>query len=63
MKKILCNLLAIAGLGLSAHAATGDTTVVQAHNEKQLQTYTNYDTTITFPNGSLSYQKIIMDVT
>ncbi|WP_222165682.1 peptide-N-glycosidase F-related protein [Edaphocola aurantiacus] len=63
MKKILCNLLAIAGLGISAHAATGDTTVVQAHNEKQLQTYTNYDTTITFPNGSLSYQKIIMDFT
>ncbi|RQO30181.1 hypothetical protein DBR32_11400 [Taibaiella sp. KBW10] len=63
MKKILCTLMALIGLNLASQAAVGDTTTVLAHNETKLQTYTSYDTVITFPSGTTPYQKIIMDFT
>lgn len=48
-------------LGLSrANAAPGDTTWVQAHDNIWLDWYNNFDTTVTFPDGTQSYQRIYM---
>ena len=44
----------------SLRAAPGDTTWVQAHSDKWLDWYNNFDTTVTFPDGSVSYRKVIM---
>ncbi|HXC06677.1 MAG TPA: peptide-N-glycosidase F-related protein [Bacteroidia bacterium] len=54
----LCLLL----FGLKAHAAPGDTTWIQA-NSVQLNYYNNFDTLVSFPNGSKSYRKILMQFT
>lgn len=44
-------------------AGPGDTTLVQAHYDKQLPSNGNYDTSVTFPNGSVSYRKVYMMIT
>lgn len=44
----------------SASAAAGDTTWVQAHNDKWLDYYNDFDTTINFPDGTTKYRKMIM---
>jgi hypothetical protein len=54
-------LTVIAALGFTvAQAAPGDTTWVQANNIPQINHYGDFDTLVTFPNGSVSYRKIIM---
>ncbi len=62
MKKLyLATLFCLTLASVSANP--GDTTIVQAHKGTQLSWYNNYDTTVTFPDGSLSYRKIIMEFT
>ncbi|RYZ40215.1 MAG: hypothetical protein EOP49_29710, partial [Sphingobacteriales bacterium] len=59
MKKILLVLLMLSGFQ-QLKAAPGDTTWVQAHANKWLDWYNNFDTTVTFPNGTTSYRKVYM---
>lgn len=47
----------------NVHAAPGDTTWVQAHDNIKLDYYNNFDTSIEFPDGSKRYRKIIMEFT
>lgn len=47
----------------SLMAATGDTTTVVVHNEVQMPWYDTYDQSATFPDGSVSYNKIILEFT
>ena len=54
---LLC--VAFSLFGLQSFAAVGDTTFVQG-NIVNLNYYNNFDSTIVFPNGTKSYQKIIM---
>lgn len=61
MKKIYLLAAGIFALNECVSAAPGDTTIVQAHNNTELSWYNNYDQLVTFPNGSLSYQKIVME--
>ncbi len=61
MKKIYLAILSLISCSLVAHADEGDTTVVVSHHERQLPWYNNYDTTVTFPDGSLSYRKVMME--
>jgi len=42
------------------NAASGDTTWVQAHNSIWLDYYNNFDTAVTFPDGTKSYRRIYM---
>lgn len=59
MKKLL--FAAFAALSaFTAQAANGDTTWVQAHNEKWLDHYGAHDTTVQFPDGSKSYRRVYM---
>lgn len=46
-----------------AWCAPGDTTWVQAHNNTQLNYYNDFDANVTFPDGSVTYHKIIMEFT
>jgi hypothetical protein len=46
-----------------AHAAAGDTTWVDAHQNVWLDMYGNFDTTVQFPDGTVSYRKIQMTFT
>ncbi|MGZ3864241.1 MAG: peptide-N-glycosidase F-related protein [Bacteroidia bacterium] len=57
MKKILLGLLVAFSLNIKSNP--GDTTWVQA-NINNLEWYGNYDTLAHFPNGSVSYRKILM---
>lgn len=59
MKKQILLILLVLG-ALSAQAATGDTTWVQAHNDKWLDNYNNFDTSVQFPDGTKSYRKVYM---
>lgn len=43
-----------------SNAAVGDTTWVQAQNDKWLDYYNNFDTTVNFPNGITKYRKVLM---
>lgn len=45
---------------LQSAAAPGDTTWVQAQNDVQLDWYNDFDEAVTFPDGSVTYSKIIM---
>lgn len=63
MKKFYALALLLMGGSYIASSAEGDTTVVQAHNGTQLSWYDNYDAPVTFPNGSVSYRKILMEFT
>ncbi len=63
MKKVYLSALIMLGTLGAAYANPGDTTVVQAHNAVQMPNYGNYDNLVTFPNGTTSYQKIVMEYT
>ena len=52
-------MLALLGVSVAGYANPGDTTWVQANNV-QLDWYNNFDTTISFPDGNVSYRKILM---
>lgn len=58
MKKLI--LAASLLFSIAAQAAPGDTTWVQAHYNKWLDYYNNFDTTVVFPKGTTSYRKILM---
>lgn len=60
MKRFLLGTLLLLMLGVSAQAAPGDTTWVQAQNDIWLDHFGNFDTTVEFPNGSKTYRKILM---
>ncbi|OJW84292.1 MAG: hypothetical protein BGO69_11035 [Bacteroidetes bacterium 46-16] len=60
MRKHFYVLLCALFIGYGAQASPGDTTWVQAHYDKWLDYYNNFDTTVTFPNGSVTYRKIYM---
>ncbi|KAI9459571.1 hypothetical protein F5148DRAFT_1150819 [Russula earlei] len=45
---------------MQLNAAPGDTTWVQAQNDIQLNYYNNFDASVSFPSGAVSYRKIIM---
>ncbi|MBS1630080.1 MAG: T9SS type A sorting domain-containing protein [Bacteroidetes bacterium] len=62
MRKLYACLLAALAFPLFATAAPGDTTWVQANNV-QLNYYNNFDTSILFPDSSVSYRKIYMIAT
>lgn len=55
-----CALLLSILLLHKTNAAPGDTTWVQAQNDVQLDYYNDFDANVTFPNGSVTYSKIIM---
>lgn len=59
LSKLLFTLLATLGFA-TAEAAPGDTTWVQANLVPQINHYGDFDTLVNFPNGSVSYRKIIM---
>lgn len=59
MKTIRC-LLFLVLCSSTVFAAPGDTTWVQAQNDVQMPNYGDYNQTVTFPDGSVSYRKIIM---
>lgn len=63
MKKFYAGILVLSGICGAAYANPGDTTLVQVHSEMQMPYYGNYDSTVTFPDGSVSYQKIVMEYT
>lgn len=58
MKRLL--LAAMLLCSLVGQAAPGDTTWVQAHYNKWLDYYNNFDTTVEFPKTATTYRKIIM---
>lgn len=60
MKKTLL-LLSSLSLLSSAIAAPGDTTTVIFHDLEQLSWYENYDQSSILPDGSLTYNKIILE--
>lgn len=63
MKRILIVFALLLMIGADLKAAPGDTTWVQAHSTVKLDRNGNFDTTIEFPDGSVSYRKIIMTFT
>lgn len=58
MKRFLFIVLILSAV--TAKANPGDSTWVQAHYDKWLTNVGNYDTTITFPGGTVTYRKIYM---
>lgn len=63
MRKIYAGaFLFFSSLGYT-YANPGDTTIIQAHNLTQLSWYDNYDTPVTFPDGSKTYSKVILEFT
>jgi hypothetical protein len=63
MMKRLSVLLAVLMFVGVAKAAPGDTTWVQAHTNVQMPNFGNFDQPVTFPDGSVSYRKVVMIVT
>jgi len=63
MRKQVYLLLCMFFCVLSAKAAPGDTTWVQAQYGINLDWFGDYDTTITFPNGSSTYRRVYMTFT
>lgn len=57
MKKLF--ILIVLAISLQMHAAPGDTTWIQANNV-HLNYYNNFDTAVSFPNGNVTYRKILM---
>ncbi|WP_118977005.1 T9SS type A sorting domain-containing protein [Taibaiella koreensis] len=62
MKRFYTSLIAFFAVLGVAQANPGDTTWVQA-NDVRLDYFNNFDTTVTFPDGSLSYRKVLMEFT
>ena len=63
MRKQIYLLLCIVFCCSRVQAAPGDTTWVQAHYGVNLDWFGDYDTTITFPNGTTNYRKVYMTFT
>src|SRR5690606_12476698 len=61
MRKSLFMLLGMVLFSLAVWAAPNDTTVVQAHNLYKFNSFGSHDTTTVFPDGSVSYRKIVME--
>ncbi len=61
MRRIFSAILFL--LPFCATAGPGDTTFVQAHNNKWLDYYNNFDTVASFPSGTTSYRKVLMTFT
>jgi len=61
MRKIYLAVLLLFISFTSAVADEGDTTTIITHNGTHLSWYDNYDTTVSFPDGTLSYRKITME--
>lgn len=59
MKKIYSTLLGLLVVIGFAQANPGDTTWVQANNVK-LDYYNDFDTAVAFPDGSVTYRKVLM---
>jgi hypothetical protein len=59
MRKLANVLFLCLGLNTFLNAAPGDTTWVQA-NHVDLDYYNKFDDTVAFPDGSLTYRKILM---
>jgi hypothetical protein len=59
MKKIYASMIALLGAFTASYANPGDTTWVQA-NTVQMDNYNNFDAPVAFPNGSVTYRKILM---
>ena len=62
MRKMIYLLIFALMSCVAVNANVGDTTWVYAHNV-QLNYYNNFDSTVVFPNGSVSYRKIYMIMT
>ncbi|MBW7912359.1 MAG: T9SS type A sorting domain-containing protein [Taibaiella sp.] len=62
MKRLLALLPAML-LAAFVSAAPGDTTKVQSFAGLQMNHYGAFDTTVEFPDGSVSYRKILMNFT
>ncbi len=60
MKKILLFVLVLSAFFSDTKAANGDTTWVQAHSGVWLDWYGDFDSTVTFPDASLSYRRVYM---
>jgi len=60
MRKFFYLLAVAICFGASLKAAPGDTTWVQAHNTIQFVHYGDFDTSVTFPDGTKQYRKIMM---
>jgi hypothetical protein len=63
MKKIYTTAIMLFGMLGSVNAGVGDTTIVQANNLSELSWFGNYDAPAAFPDGSVSYRKVIMEFT
>lgn len=63
MKKRLYLWVTMCLLASTAFAGNGDTTFVQAHSDKWLDWYNNFDTTVAFPDGSKTYRNVYMTFT
>lgn len=64
MKKIFTSLLLggmLVGLHTTMSAAPGDTTTVISHNTQMLDWYGNFDSIATFPDGTTSYKRVMME--
>lgn len=62
MKKLFY-LLFFLCFSAAAKAAPGDTSLVQAHHDIRLEYYGDYDTTVNFPSGNMSFRNIYMEFT
>lgn len=60
MKQFFYLMLFSLLLANNARAAVGDTTWVQAHKDSMFTHYGSFDAPTQFPNGSLSYKRILM---
>jgi hypothetical protein len=60
MRKAFYALFIALCIALQANAAAGDTTWVQAQNTIKMPNYGNYDSSVVFPSGSVTYRKIYM---
>ena len=58
-KQLYLFVIALLFLSVKVSANVGDTTWVQSFHGQFTQ-YGNFDTAVTFPNGSVSYRKIYM---
>lgn len=62
MKRLLALIPALL-LAAFSYAAPGDTTKVQSFAGLQINHYGAFDTTVEFPDGSVSYRKVLMTFT
>lgn len=62
MRRLL-TLVSVILWATSTYAAPGDTTKVQSFAGLQMNHYGAFDTTVEFPDGSVSYRKILMNFT